>query len=141
VTVLLDTGPLVAMMDRSDRHHRRCVRLLEELPPPLLLPSTVIVEACWVVNSHVGPIAQAALLDALSLDISRGRYTLVELAGVDLLRMAELARGYRDLRLDPTDASVIAMAERLGIKQVATLDRRDFGVVRPRHVDAFQLLP
>jgi uncharacterized protein len=129
------------MMDRSDRHHRRCVRLLEELPPPLLLPSTVIVEACWVVNSHVGPIAQAALLDALSLDMSRGRYTLVELAGADLVRMAELARGYRDLRLDPTDASVIAMAERLGIKQVATLDRRDFGVVRPRHVDAFRLLP
>jgi uncharacterized protein len=43
--------------------------------------------------------------------------------------------------LDPTDASVIAMAERLGVKQVATLNRRDFGVVRPRHVDALQLVP
>jgi uncharacterized protein len=128
-------------MDRGDKHHAQCVRLLMELPAPLLLPSTVLIEACWLVNSRVGADAQAALLDAVGVDLSDGRYTLIELAMADVTRMAELARGYRDLRLDPTDASVIAMAERLGVKQVATLDRRDFGVVRPRHIDAFQLLP
>jgi uncharacterized protein len=141
VTTLLDTGPLVATMDRNDRHHQRCVGLFEELPRPLLLPSPVLIEACWVVNSHVGAAAHAALLDAIAGDLWRGHYALVELEGADLKRMAELARDYRDLRLDPTDASVIAMAERLGVKQVATLDRRDFGVVRPRHVDARQLVP
>lgn len=128
-------------MDRGDKHHRRCVRLLEELPAPLLLPSTVLLEACWVVASHVGSHAQTILLETVAVDISRGRYALVELTSADISRMAKLFRTYRDLRLDPTDASVIAMAERLGVKQVATLDRRDFGVVRPRHIDAFLLLP
>jgi uncharacterized protein len=128
-------------MDRGDRHHLQCVRLFEELPPPLLLPSTVLIEACWVVNSRVGADAHTVLLESIGVDLSSGRYALVGLTAVDLAHMSELTHSYRDLRLDPTDASVIAMAERLGVKQVATLDRRDFGVVRPRHVDAFQLLP
>lgn len=141
MTTLLDTGPLVAAMDRSDKHHSRCARLLAELPGPILLPSTVLIEACWVVNSRVGPDAHALLLDAVATDLGDDRYTLVELKTADVKRMAELARSYRSLRIDPTDASVISLAERFGAKQVATLDRRDFSVVRPRHVDALLLLP
>jgi len=59
----------------------------------------------------------------------------------DWLRIAELAAVYRDLPLGTADASVVAAAERLGITRVATLDRRHFSVVRPLHVDAFDLLP
>lgn len=55
--------------------------------------------------------------------------------------MAELAERYADLGLGGTDASVVAIAERLGIDKIATLDRRHFSVVRPRHVEAFTLLP
>jgi predicted nucleic acid-binding protein len=141
VSILLDTGPLVASMDRSDKHHLQCVRLLEDPPEQILLPSTVLIEACWVVNSRVGVNAHALLLETIGTDISNKRYRLVELVVADMARMGELVRTYRDLGLDPTDASVIAMAERLGVKQVATLDRRDFSVVRPRHIDALQLLP
>jgi predicted nucleic acid-binding protein len=88
-------------------------------------------------NARIGAKAQASFLDGLERDITDGRVTLIHLAPEDVARMADLVRTYSDLRLDPTDASVIAMAERLGVKQVATLDRRDFEVVRPRHVDAF----
>lgn len=62
------------------------------------------------------------------------------LAG-DWLRIAELIATYRDLPLGTVDASVVAAAERLGIAEVATLDRRHFGVVRPRHVESLTLLP
>jgi predicted nucleic acid-binding protein len=65
----------------------------------------------------------------------------VELLGTDVSRMAELSNSYRDAHLDPTDLSIIALAERLQISQVATLDRRDFTIVRPRHCTAFTLLP
>ena len=59
----------------------------------------------------------------------------------DILRIAELVARYHDLPLGTVDASVIAAAERLGASEVATLDRRDFTVVRPSHVEAFTLLP
>lgn len=121
MTALLDTGPLVAAMDRGDTHHTECVRLLEVLPGPLLLPTTVLIEACWVVNAHVGVDAHAALLDAVGADLASGRYRLVELTAADITRMAALGRTYRDARLDPTDVSVVACAERLQVHQVATL--------------------
>lgn len=68
-------------------------------------------------------------------------FDLVELEQSDLPRMAELVRRYKDARLDPTDVSVVAIAERLGVTQIATVDRRDFSLIRPRHVQAFRLLP
>lgn len=67
--------------------------------------------------------------------------TLIDLTSDDYRRMAELIEQYSDLSLGTTDASVIAVAERLGIVEVATLDRRHFSVVRPRHVRTFTLLP
>ncbi|GAA3126454.1 hypothetical protein [Nonomuraea salmonea] len=68
-------------------------------------------------------------------------FELVELLPVDVRRMAELVRLYKDARLDPADVSVVAIAARLGITQIATIDRRDFTLIRPRHVSAFSLLP
>jgi predicted nucleic acid-binding protein len=59
----------------------------------------------------------------------------------DWLRIAELVAGYRDLPLGTVDASVVAAVERLGLTELATVDRRHFGVVRPSHTDAFILLP
>jgi len=70
-----------------------------------------------------------------------GELRLVELALADVSRMAELTHRYADLGLGGTDASVVAIAERLGVDRIATFDRRHFSVVRPRHVEAFQLLP
>jgi predicted nucleic acid-binding protein len=63
------------------------------------------------------------------------------LAAGDWLRIAELVATYRDLPMGTVDASVIAAVERLGLSEIATVDRRHFGVVRPRHVDAFTLVP
>jgi predicted nucleic acid-binding protein len=137
VTTLFDTGPLVAVANADDKHHARCVTLVASLAGPLLVPPTVLVEACWILNDRAGPAAQAALLDS----VAAGELELTSLLPADVTRMAQLVRTYHDLRLDPADASVIAIAERLGITQIATLDRRDFTVVRPAHAPAFELLP
>ncbi|MFC0862411.1 type II toxin-antitoxin system VapC family toxin [Sphaerimonospora cavernae] len=140
MTTLLDTGPLVAAAHGGDKHHQECVRLLEELPGPLLLPITVLIEACWLINKYGGTKAHAAFLDQLHAAVNAGDFTLVAITPADLNRMAELVRTYPALRLDPADASVIALAERLNVRQIATLDRRDFTVIRPRH-SALTLLP
>lgn len=63
------------------------------------------------------------------------------MAVADWLRIAELVARYRDLPLGTVDASVVTTAERLGITEIATVDRRHFTVVRPNHVAAFSLLP
>ncbi|MEU7899246.1 PIN domain-containing protein [Nonomuraea sp. NPDC049152] len=133
---LLDTGPLIAVVDRDDKHHASCVRLLEELEGPLLLPSTILIEAGWTINRHMGPAVHAQFLDSVTEE-----FELVDLLPADVRRMAELVRRHKDARLDPADVSVVAIAERLGVTQIATIDRRDFTLIRPQHVSAFTLLP
>jgi len=64
-----------------------------------------------------------------------------QVAPADWLRIAEFVAAYRDLPLGTVDASVVAVAERLGTRTIATLDRRHFSVVRPGHVAAFDLVP
>jgi hypothetical protein len=73
--------------------------------------------------------------------LAGGDFTSVDLTSTDYARMADLVNTYESLPLGTTDASVVAIAERLGLTDVATLDRRHFTVVRPRHVDALTLLP
>jgi predicted nucleic acid-binding protein len=135
VITLLDTGPLVAVLDRSDKHHSTCAKLLSTLPGRLLVPATVVVEVCWMVEQR--PDVEAAFLNAAV----GGEFELVGGTEDDLGRTAELVSRYADFPLGAVDASVIAMAERLDIRQVATLDRRHFPAVRPRHVEALTLVP
>jgi uncharacterized protein len=130
VTTLFDTGPLVAAIDRSDKHHARCAALLQSLGGPLLIPTTVIVEVCWLVEER--PDVEAAFLES----VVAGEFKHVAITAADLARTAELVRTYADLPLGAVDASVIAVAERLDLTDVASLDRRHFTVVRPKHVNA-----
>jgi predicted nucleic acid-binding protein len=74
-------------------------------------------------------------------DLADGAFSVAPVAAADWMRVAELVARYRDLPLGTVDASVVATAERLGIKEIATVDRRHFSVVRPNHVDAFTLIP
>ena len=102
---------------------------------PLLIPTTVIVEVCWLVEER--PDVEAAFLES----VVAGEFEHVAITAADLARTAELVRTYADLPLGAVDASVIAVAERLNLTDVASLDRRHFTVVRPKHVNALNLLP
>ncbi|MFC4060878.1 type II toxin-antitoxin system VapC family toxin [Planomonospora corallina] len=134
---LLDTGVLYAAIDRSDAHHEVSARLLSTVPGRLLLPTTVLTETSWHVEKNLGAKSEAAFLAS----VARGELELVDLTPEDVDRAAQLVETYDDLRLGLVDDSVVALAERLDVSSVATLDRRHFTAVRPRHVAALTLLP
>ncbi|WP_219419391.1 type II toxin-antitoxin system VapC family toxin [Pseudonocardia nigra] len=135
--IVVDTGPIVALVNDRDDHHERCRDLLANHPGPLLVPTTVFTEVCLLLERRRGTRAELAFLT----DVRAGLFTMLETTSADLDRIAELVEAYADLPLGTVDASVIALAERLGLPAVATLDHRHFGIVRPRHVTAFTLLP
>jgi predicted nucleic acid-binding protein len=90
-----------------------------------------------MLSRHVSVILEGDLLDA----IAEGELQLEVLEQIDYARMSELVTTYADLPLGMVDASSVAIAERLDVREIATIDRRHSSVVRPRHVDAFTLLP
>lgn len=102
-----------------------------------MLPQLVLVEAGYFVRKLLGPVAEADFLRRLV----SGSLDLQPLEHDDLIRMAELIEIYADLGLGTVDASVIATGKRLALSTIATLDRRHFTVVRPRHASAFELVP
>lgn len=102
-----------------------------------LVPATVVAEVGYLINREAGPAAESLFLRSLA----DGDFDLVDLTTADFARMAELVTQYADMPLGTTDASVVALAERLNIVEVATLDHRHFTVIRPMHVTALALLP
>ena len=137
MALVLDTGPLVAALDRDDRDHVRCTGLLDGADEELLIPSLVLVEVDYWVCRLGGVEAWATFVE----DIATGAYRIESLTEQDLVRAADLEQQYADLGLGVVDASVIATCERLGETKVATLDRRHFSVVRPHHCPSLELLP
>ena len=135
--ILVDTNVLVAAARNADTNHRAAADLLETITGSLLVPPTVLAETCYLLSEWGSPAAEASFLRAFEA----GQLELADLTPPDVSRMAELVEEYASLRLGGTDASVIAIAERLGVEQVATFDRRHFTVVRPAHVESFILLP
>lgn len=135
--ILIDAGPLVALGNRRDPDHERCRDLLGRSDKPLLVPATVVAEVSHLLGDRVGAKADALFLRSFASDV----LTIVSVTSADLRRAADLVEQYADLPLGGVDASVVAVAERLRLSDLATLDRRHFSVVRPRHVAAFSLLP
>jgi hypothetical protein len=101
------------------------------------VPTLVVAEVAYLVETRLGPQAEVRFLG----DLASGSLIAEPVAASDWLRIAELVFRYRDLPLGTVDASVVGAGERLEISQVATLDHRHFTVVRPAHIDAFELLP
>ena len=136
--VVVDTGVLLAAADTDDAWHEQASTLIEARPADqLVLTGPVAVETAWLIGSRVGPPTEAAFVAS----IAAGDLTVVDLTAADWGRCAALLERYEDLDLGLVDASVIAVAERLGITTIASIDRRDLLVVRPAHCDAFELIP
>jgi predicted nucleic acid-binding protein len=131
------TGPLVAALAAGDADHERCAAFFDGYSGDLLVTPYVVNEVCYLVERDMGSKAEAAFLRA----VAQRELQQIDILPEDLLRMAELVETYADFPLGMADASVIALAERLNIREVATLDHRHFRVVRPRHTDALHLLP
>jgi predicted nucleic acid-binding protein len=137
VALICDTGPLYAAMDRADADHEVCAQLLAGSVEQLLVPAPVVAELEWLAGDRLGSEPFSAFL----ADLEDGAITVVDLVPADFVRVRELLARYVDLKLGFVDAAVVAIVERLGERKLATLDRRYFGTIRPRHVQALQLLP
>jgi len=111
--LLVDTGPLLATADRNDADHQACRALLEKDAGPLVTSALVIAEASYLLDRELGPVADAALFRS----IVDGDLRVEPLQLADWTRIAELVEEYSDLRLGGTDASLIALGERLGLHE------------------------
>lgn len=134
---LLDTGVVYAMADEGDSWHKRVKEFLEQSDDMLLLPSAVVPEVCYLLNSYLGWEAEHKFLDSLL----KGEMGLEHFNKEDLTRTNELLKKYSDVNIGFVDASIIAVAERLKIIKILTTDRRHFSIVKPSHCQSFTLLP
>ena len=137
MALILDTGPLLAALDANDPDHGRCAELIEGAPEDLVVPALVLAELDYWCLERLGVNAWLVFLD----DLLEGAYRTEHPSDQDLHRCRELQAQYEDLELGVVDASIVALAERLGEERVATLDQRHVSVVRPEHVEALTLLP
>jgi predicted nucleic acid-binding protein len=136
--IVLDTGPLVALLDADDRHHERCRAWLADNQETLVVPVPVITETCYFIERDSGSQTEADFLASFD---PGGVFERADLASEDWTRARDLVLTYADLPLGIVNAAVVAVAERFGIDQIATLDHRHFSVVRPAHAQRFTLLP
>jgi predicted nucleic acid-binding protein len=122
--VLLDTGPLVAILNAADDRHKDCVDQLDRLKPPLLTCWPVLVEAAWLLRDS------PSALQNLLLSFNTGLLKLVPLDDSAMPWIAAFLRRYRKLDPQIADAALIHIAERDGLDTIFTLDRRDFSIYR-----------
>jgi predicted nucleic acid-binding protein len=137
--VLVDTGPLVAILSSADEHHGTCVKALRQLPGPLFTCWPVISEAVWLLRFY--PRAVRQLLQSFSSEKRGGFLELLPLTGADAAAIAEVMKDYQDIRPQLADAALVHLANREGIETVFTLDRRDFAVYRAANRKAFRVVP
>ena len=137
MALILDTGPLYASLYRSDAAHAACRALVESSEEPLVIPAPVLVEVDYWIHQRLHPGALVALLK----DIDDGAYTVEDVSRPDYRRIRELCDRYADADIGFVDAAVMAIVERLDEPKLATLDRRHFALIRPRHRESLSLLP
>ncbi len=132
---IVDSGPLVAVANAADPAHQRCLEILKTPGLRLAIPALCVAEAAYLIQSRKGSAIEARFLRGLTdFDV---RAPLAD----DWQRIAELVEKYSDLPLGATDASVVALAERMRTDLLVTLDRRHFKVVRNLRGEPFRLLP
>ncbi len=124
--IVADTGAILALLDRSDRHHTAVRELYEERPDAWLLPWAILPEIDYLLASELGARAQEAFL----ADLAEGSFAVEYGKPEDIVRARAIGRSHRALRLGLVDGVVIAVAERLRADAIATLDLRHFGVVK-----------
>lgn len=133
--ILIDAGPLVALIHADDRHYQACKKALRDIRDPLTTVWPAVTEAMYLLEFS------SKAQDALWRLLEGGAVKISPLDASDLPRMRELMRQYRDLPMDLADAALVRVAERDKIKNIFTIDRRDFEVYRPRGIRQFAIIP
>jgi predicted nucleic acid-binding protein len=132
--VLLDTGVIVALLDRSERLHEACAEAVQEIEAPLITCEAVIAESCYLLRNLAG--AAEAVVENMAAGIFQVPFQLSrEAAGVK-----QILRKYRDRKIDLADACLIRLADEFGTADILTLDG-DFAIYRWGRNKTFRMLP
>ena len=122
--ILVDAGPLIALVDANDQHHAECMAALKNMREPMATVWPPLTEAMYLLADQ--PRAQESLWEM----VERGALQLLALDSGDAPRIRELMRKYGNRPMDLADAALLRVAEREGIRKIFTVDRRDFSVYR-----------
>jgi predicted nucleic acid-binding protein len=135
--LVLDTSGLLAAIDAGQRRHGDCAAVIAGHAGPFLLSPFVLAELDYLLASRVGQTAQHALLD----EVSRGAYRLEPFDSADVEAAKSVMNRYSTLEVGLADASIVVLAARHRTRDVLTLDRRHFGVLRQANGRPFRVLP
>ena len=131
--VLLDTGVIVALLDRSEKYHHACAAAIRDLDAPLITCEAVLAESCYLLRNLPG--APEAVIENVAAGIFQVPFQLSrEATGVK-----QVLRKYRDRRIDLADACLICLADEFGTADILTLDK-DFEVYRWSRRKPFRIL-
>lgn len=137
MNAIVDSGFVIAVASPRDKWHKRCVEVYDQQQGVLFLPQPALSEIAHLVV-RIGGYRE--MINFLK-NLPKAKYQVAPLLDDDIQRTAEVLEKYVDSRLDFVDAGIIALAERLNINRILTIDRRDFLIVRPRHIKRFDVLP
>lgn len=134
---LMDTGFWYASIDDSDEYHERVFSIADKIRETVILPIPVITETAYLILRNQGVEALAKFSESLA----DTKFLLEVPTAKDYRRTAEILRKYDDANIDFVDSCIVAIAERLNVTKILTVDRRHFGAFKPRHCAAFEILP
>jgi uncharacterized protein len=137
MALIADSGAIYALYDARDRHHAAVTEAVEEEKGPIIVPMVILAEIDYLLRIRLSNRAVSRFLEGISV----GGFTLETFTSTDLSRCQSLLETYADLNLGLADASVIATAERKGVRRILTVDERDFRAVRSADGKPFTLLP
>jgi predicted nucleic acid-binding protein len=137
LALVLDTSVLLAALDSADPDHKACAGLIATATENLIVPALVLSELDYWCQKRLSNDVWLGFLD----DLLEGAYELAHPSRGDLERCHELQATYTELAVGIVDASILALVERLKESKVATLDHRHFATMRPRHLQALELVP
>lgn len=137
IQCLADSGFLYTLFNKDDPDHSRCVTYVTQTNLQIYLPSITLPEVTFLVRRSEGPHKVSSVVRGLR----HSPMVWINAELVDYDRACEVMDQYNSAKLDLVDCTIVAMAERLNIQRIFTLDRREFSMIRPRHCAAFELLP
>jgi len=134
--IILDASAIYSLIDKGDKSHNLVKDFfLKKKGIYYILPSTVIPELCYLINTRLGSYFEIKLLQEVNKS-----FHLEILKDEDIIRIIEILKKYDTLNIGYVDTSIIAIAERLKVNKILTLDRKHFEVVAPRGFDCFDIL-
>ncbi|MEZ4668126.1 MAG: PIN domain-containing protein [Anaerolineae bacterium] len=133
---IADTSFVVGMAMATESKHADCLSVYREFRH-IGLPEAAYAEIAFMLTREGGTAATARFFG----NLSTSKFRAIRLEAVDYFRIGELLGKYNDSHIDFVDIVIVALAERLRVKRILTLDQRDFQIIRPAHIDYFELLP